>query len=120
MNKWFKLLFGDGKEPDKNDPKYKERYEQSKEAGEKVAKKLRLNDLVAFIQRFAEKHTKVFLALVFTFVFLTLVLNIYRIYVATHSPGRRTAIERQREAYQESLGEQKSDLQSSNDTIMFK
>ena len=40
---WKKMIFGE-KMPDKDDPKYKERYEREVAAGRKAARLLRLED----------------------------------------------------------------------------
>ena len=62
-----KILFGE-KVPDKDDPKYKERYERDVAAGKSFAQTLHLDKGAACVQRFASKHTKLFLALVFSAV----------------------------------------------------
>ena len=60
-----KILFGE-KVPDKDDPKYKERYEKDVAAGQNFAKALHLDKGAACVQRFASKHTKLFLAIIFS------------------------------------------------------
>ena len=64
--------------PDKNDPKYKERYEQDVEAGKKFAKALKLDKGVCAIQNFASTNRTTFLVIIFVFVFISVALNIYR------------------------------------------
>ena len=64
---WKKLIFGE-KLPDKNDPKYKERYEKEVEAGRKTCRFLRLDKAAAAIQRFANRRPKLFLGLIFSVV----------------------------------------------------
>ncbi len=44
--------------PDKNDPKYKERYETDVENGRKFAKLTRIDKAAACVQRFADRHRK--------------------------------------------------------------
>ena len=87
-----KILFGE-KVPDKDDPKYKERYERDVAAGKSFAQTLHLDKGAACVQRFASKHTKLFLALVFSFVLFSVGLSLYRMTQALSLPvplnGRR-------------------------------
>ena len=77
-----RMLFGE-KMPDKNDPKYKERYERDVDAGRRFAKATRIDKAVAKVQGFANAHR-------------TLTWNIYRLTVVyRHHPTRRTATEMQ-------------------------
>ena len=46
---WKKLIFGE-KMPDKDDPKYKERYEREVAAGRKAARLLRLDKAAGGVQ----------------------------------------------------------------------
>lgn len=92
---WKKIIIGE-KMPDKDDPAYKEKREQAENAGKTFAKALRLDKVAAFIQGFATKHSKVFLGIVFSFVLLSISLNLYRMINAVqkqYSPA--SAIERQ-------------------------
>lgn len=90
-----KIIFGE-KMPDKDDPKYKEKYEKDVEAGKSFAKALRLDKGAACIQRFATNHSKLFLALVFAFVLFSVGLNLYRMSTAVrHQTTHSSAIERQ-------------------------
>lgn len=80
---WKKMIFGE-KMPDKDDPKYKERYEREVAAGG--------------VQRFACKHPKWFLAIVFGIVLTCLGHNIYRmvaVYQIHRTEERMTATEHQ-------------------------
>lgn len=72
-----KLIIGE-KMPDKNDPQYRERYEKDVDAGRKFAKALKLDKGVCCIQRFASTNRNYFLAIVFTFVIISVGFNIYR------------------------------------------
>ena len=72
---WKKLIFGE-KMPDKNDPKYKERYEREVAAGRKFAKAAKLDQIAADVQGFANGHKKLFLAIVFGLVTLSFGFNI--------------------------------------------
>ena len=83
-----KILFGE-KVPDKDDPKYKERYERDVAAGKSFAQTLHLDKGAACVQRFASKHTKLFLALVFSFVLFSVGLSLYRMTQPVPLNGRR-------------------------------
>lgn len=75
---WKKLIFGE-KMPDKDDPKYKERYEKEVEAGRKTCRFLRLDKAAAAIQRFATGNPKCFLTIVFSVVIFCFSYNIWTI-----------------------------------------
>ena len=97
MGGFKQMLFGE-KMPDKNDPLYKERYDKEVEAGQQFAKKMKIDKLAAVIQRFANSHRRLFLALVFGFLGFCLALNVYRmISVARHQSGGVTATQYQEE-----------------------
>ena len=90
-----KILFGE-KVPDREDPKYKERYEKDVAAGKSFAHALHLDRAAACVQRFASRHTKLFLALVFSFVLFSVGLSLYRMKQAvTYKPRPSSAVERQ-------------------------
>ena len=90
-----RMLFGE-KMPDKNDPKYKERYERDVDAGRKFAKATRIDKAAAKVQGFANTHRTLFLAIIFGFVVGGLAWNIYRLAVVyRYQPSRRTATEMQ-------------------------
>lgn len=72
---WKKMIFGE-KMPDKNDPKYKDRYEREVAAGRKFAKAAKLDQIAADVQGFANGHKKLFLAIVFGLVALSFGFNI--------------------------------------------
>lgn len=74
---WKKMIIGE-KMPDKDDPKYRKRYESEVEAGRKTARVLKIDKAASSVQRFACKHPKWFLAIVFTIVVSCLTFNIYR------------------------------------------
>ena len=75
-----RMLFGE-KMPDKNDPKYKERYERDVDAGRRFAKATRIDKAVAKV---------------FGFAICGLTWNIYRLTVVYRQhPVRRTATEMQ-------------------------
>ena len=75
---WKKMIIGE-KMPDKDDPKYRKRYESEVEAGRKTARVLKIDKAASSVQRFACKHPKWFLAIVFTIVISCLTFNIYHI-----------------------------------------
>ena len=75
---WKKLIFGENM-PDKEDPKYTERYEKEVEAGRKTCRFLRLDKAAAAIQRFANRRPKLFLGLIFSVVIVCFSYNIWTI-----------------------------------------
>lgn len=98
---WKKLIMGE-KMPDKNDPRYKERYEKEVRAGRKVARFLKIDKAAAATQRFADRWPKLFLGIVFGIVIFCFVLNVYRLsQVATKANDYQTAVEKQESIYKE-------------------
>ena len=94
--KGFRRMLVGEEMPDKDDPKYKERYERDVSAGRKFAHVMKFDKLAADIQRFADRHRTAFLAIIFTFVIGSFAWNIYRLAVVYQSkPPQRTAIEKQ-------------------------
>ena len=57
------MILGE-KMPSKDDPKYRETYERDVEAGRKFAKRTRLDRLVGHVQKFADRHSGLFLGIV--------------------------------------------------------
>lgn len=98
---WKKLIMGE-KMPDKNDPRYRERYEKEVSAGRKVARFLKIDKAAAATQRFADRWPKLFLGIVFGIVIFCFVLNVYRLsQVATKANDYQTAVEKQERIYKE-------------------
>lgn len=98
---WKKLIMGE-KMPDKNDPRYRERYEKEVSAGRKVARFLKIDKAAAATQRFADRWPKLFLGIVFGIVIFCFVLNVYRLsQVATKANDFQTAVEKQESLYKE-------------------
>lgn len=98
---WKKLIMGE-KMPDKNDPRYKERYEKEVSAGRKVARFLKIDKAAAATQRFADRWPRLFLGIVFGIVIFCFVLNVYRLsQVATKANDYQTAVEKQESRYKE-------------------
>ncbi len=94
--KGFKRMLLGEEMPDKNDPKYKEKYERDVNAGKKFARWCRLDRLVARIQRFADNNRNLFLVLVFSFVAISVGYNVYRlvcVYRYTGTGSSRSVIE---------------------------
>lgn len=87
-----RMLLGE-EMPDKDDPKYRERYEREVGAGRRFAKRLRIDKAAARVQRFADSHRTAFLSLVFGFVALALAFNIYRLATVACRQPQRTATE---------------------------
>lgn len=71
-----KMILGE-KMPSKDDPKYRETYERDVEAGRKFAKRTRLDRLVGHIQKFADRHSGLFLGIVLAIVIGCFVVNAY-------------------------------------------
>lgn len=89
------MLLGE-KMPDRNDPKYKERYERDVDAGRRFAKATHIDRVAAKVQGFANVHRTLFLVIVFGFAICGLTWNIYRLTVVyRYHPARRTATEMQ-------------------------
>lgn len=82
--------------PDKNNPKYKERYEKEVAAGRKFAKTTRIDRLAAKVQSLANAHKTLFLVIVFGFVAACFCFNIYRMArYYNHKTETKSAVERQ-------------------------
>ena len=94
---WKKMLIGE-KMPDKDDPQYKQRYEDEVNAGRKFAQMTKIDKVAGKIQHFAINHQKAFLIIVFGFIALSFSLNIYRMgrVWSNQQPGM-CATERQEE-----------------------
>ena len=89
------MLVGE-KMPDKDDPKYRQRYEEEVKAGRRFARTLNLDVLAVKVQQFANNHKRLFLALVFGFILLCFGFNIYRmVMVYNHQQSTQSATERQ-------------------------
>lgn len=98
---WKKLILGE-KMPDRNDPKYKERYEREVGFGRKVARLLRIDKAAAATQNFANRWPRIFLGIVFGIVILCFCLNVWRLsQVARKANGYQTAVEQQEKRYQD-------------------
>ena len=94
---WKKMILGE-KMPGKNDPKYQERYEKDVAAGREFARITKIDKVAAKVQGFANRHTKLFLGIIFAFILLCFGFNIYRISrVWNQSKESKSAIERQEE-----------------------
>ena len=92
---WKKFFVGEPM-PDKNDPKYKERYEREVEAGKKFAEKSGICWGAKKVQELGQSHKIAFLAIVFGFVMVCFGVNVYRLVTAyQHGAAQRpTAVER--------------------------
>lgn len=102
---WKKMIIGE-KMPDKDDPKYRKRYESEVEAGRKTARVLKIDKAASSVQRFACKHPKWFLAIVFTIVVSCLAFNIYRMVAVGRmqkTEQRTTATEQQEKLLKQKL-----------------
>lgn len=102
---WKKMIIGE-KMPDKDDPKYRKRYESEVEAGRKTAKVLKIDKAASGVQRFACKHPKWFLTIVFTIVVGCLTFNIYRMVAVSrmqNTEQHATATEQQEKLLKQKL-----------------
>lgn len=101
MGNFKKMILGE-EMPDKEDPKYKEKYEKDVEAGRKFAQITKIDKGVGYIQRFALRHRNLFLVIVFGFVISCLAFNIYNMVKAYNAQQEhKTATERQEEMLRE-------------------
>lgn len=94
---WKKMILGE-KMPDKDDPKYKKRYESEVAAGRKTARLLKIDKAASGVQRFACKYPKWFLTIVFAIALSSLAFNIYRVVAVSRmqkTEQRTTATEQQ-------------------------
>lgn len=91
-----KMIIGESM-PDKDDPRYKAKYERQVEAGKRFARFLRLDKLAEKMALFAHRNPRVFFFGIFFFLALMFVSSIYRIYTATVYINRpqSTAVEKQ-------------------------
>lgn len=78
MNGFKKMLFGE-KMPDKNDPKYAERYKKEVALGQEFARKLRLDKLGAYLQKWCENHVRAYIIILFAFVIAGYLLVFFRL-----------------------------------------
>ncbi len=101
---WKKFIAGEPM-PDKNDPKYKERYEREVEAGRKFAAASGISWAARRMQEWGQAHKVAFLAIVFGFVILCFIINVFRMVNAyQHSgPQKAVAVERLDSALNERL-----------------
>ena len=91
----FKRLFFGEPMPDKNDPRYRERYERDVEAGRKFADATGLSWLGMQVQRFGQQHKRVFLVIVFGIVLGCFALNVVRLVrVYRSGPPAASGVER--------------------------
>lgn len=99
-----KFIFGEPM-PDKDDPKYKERYEREVEAGRKFAEKIGLVKVGAWIQAKGNAHKKAFLVIVFGVAIASLLINICSMAIIYKSTldNQGTAVEQVDKAMQHRL-----------------
>ncbi len=92
---WKRLIVGEPM-PDKNDPKYMERYEREVEAGRQFADKAGISWVARRLQEIGQAHKVAFLIVVFGFVTTCFFVNVYRMVTAYQQSGQSgvTAVER--------------------------
>lgn len=92
---WKKLIFGQPV-PDRDDPKYKEKYEQQVDAGRRFADASGISWFARRSQQWGQSHKVLFLLFVFAFVISSFFFNVYRM-VSMYQKGsssRAVAVER--------------------------
>ena len=107
-----KIIMGEPM-PDKNDPKYKERYERDVEAGRKFANASGLGWLSARITIFAQENKEAFLFISFGIVILLFSLNIIgmvKSYRASHSNQPAQSVQRVDSAMRRQASPKPSDI----------
>ena len=77
MNENLKKMIVGEKMPDKDDPKYRDKYEKDVEAGRRFARRTGIDRLVGHVQRFADRHSGLFLGIVLAIVLGCFVINAY-------------------------------------------
>ena len=103
---WKKLITGEPM-PDKNDPKYKERYEREVEAGRRFANATGITYVARRLQEWGQAHKISFLVIVFGIVLSCFFYNVARmVYAYQHSGSKKAvAVERLDDALQQRLKE---------------
>ena len=101
---WKKFIIGEPM-PDKDDPKYKDRYEREVQAGRKFADAVGISWCAAKVQSWGQEHKVLFLALVFGFVIICFIFNVVRLVSSYQSSmsGTAVAVERVDSAMQHRL-----------------
>ena len=92
----IKKMFVGEKMPDKNDPKYRERYEREVNYGRRFANKTGISWMARKLQQIADSHRCGFLVVVFGIVLLCFFFNFYRM-VSSYKAGagrKGVAVER--------------------------
>ena len=92
---WKKFIVGEPM-PDKNDPRYKDRYEREVAAGERFARAVGVSWFARTLQQWGQSHKVAFLVLVFGLVISCFFINAYRL-VMMYRQGSTTkavAVER--------------------------
>ena len=93
---WKKMILGE-KMPDKDDPKYKERYENEVETGRKFARWSGIDRFAAKVQKFANEHRNLFLTLVFGTVICSFTFNAYRFAMVYKAKNNNTTATQRQE-----------------------
>ena len=107
-----KIILGEPM-PDKNDPKYKQKYERDVEAGRKFANASGLGWLSGRITIFAKNHKEAFLFITFGTVILLFSLNIIGMvisYRARHSNQPAQSVQRVDSAMRRQASPKASDI----------
>lgn len=106
MRKFRRILFGEPM-PDRNDPAYRDKYERDKSYGRRFASMLHLDSAMAGLQNFADRHSKIFLCMVFGIVLIIVSLCTVRLVscMSTLHAGTPTAISQQEAVLQDVLND---------------
>lgn len=102
---WKRFIIGESM-PDKDDPKYKARYEREVAAGRRFAQKSGISCLARFLQSWGQSHRAAFVAIVFGFVIVCFLVNMFRlvrVYQRGGAAPKAVAVERVDSALQERL-----------------
>ena len=89
----FKRILVGEPMPDKNDPKYKERYEREVEAGRRFAEATGIGRLGRWYCQMTARHQKVVFSILFALIILFFIGNLTRLCLP--STQKASAIERQ-------------------------
>lgn len=110
---WKKMIMGE-KMPDKNDPKYKDRYDKEVESGRKFARWSGIDRFAAKVQNFANGHRNLFLALVFGTVICSFTFNAYKFAMVYKADKHTTTATERQEKMLKAIHERQK---SKRDTI---
>lgn len=107
---WKKMILGE-QMPDKNDPKYRERYEKEVNAGRRFASFAGIDRLAVKVQKFVYENKVTAFMLLIGFFVLLITVNIMRmVRVCTDYNVRKTATQIQEEQLNERIRKMGNDF----------